>query len=38
VQRVVEFMRKGPPAAQVDDCEVAWCEASGEFHDFRVAR
>jgi acylphosphatase len=38
VRGVVEFMRKGPPAAQVDDCEIEWSEASGEFPDFRVPR
>jgi acylphosphatase len=38
VRGAVEFMRKGPPAAQVEDCEVEWSEANGEFRDFRVAR
>jgi acylphosphatase len=38
VRAAVEFMRKGPPAAQVDACEVEWFEPTAERRDFRVVR
>ncbi len=38
VRDAVEFMRKGPPVARVDACEVQFSAASGELPDFRVTR
>ena len=32
----VRFLHQGPPAARVDNVEVAWDKASGEFSDFSV--
>lgn len=37
VRAAVAFARRGPQFARVDDVEVAWAEATGEFADFRVA-
>ena len=38
VRGVVEFMRRGPPAARVDECDVEWSEARGELREFSVSR
>jgi acylphosphatase len=38
-ERIEEFIawcRRGPPAAQVEDVQVRWGPASGEFRAFRV--
>jgi len=33
---LVRFLHQGPPSAAVDDVEVTWTEATGEFRDFGV--
>ena len=38
VEEVVEWARSGPPKARVDDMEVDWGEATGDFDDFVVRR
>jgi acylphosphatase len=38
VRAAVEYARRGPPAAQVENCEVEWSETTGEARDFRVVR
>jgi len=36
VRRLVEFCRRGPPAARVARAEVMWERYSGEFRDFEI--
>ena len=36
VQAAVAYMQSGPPAAQVEACDVVWDEPRAEFHAFRV--
>lgn len=36
VERMIEFCRRGPPAAKVENVEVRWEEPSGEFDDFEI--
>ena len=36
VRRLVEFCRRGPPAARVVRAEVTWERYSGEFRDFEI--
>ena len=36
VNRVIEWARRGPPLADVEDVEVKWEEYKGEFEDFRI--
>lgn len=36
VEKLIEFCRRGPPAARVTDIEVSWEEYRGEFEDFRI--
>lgn len=36
VEKVLEFCRRGPPGAEVDDVEVKWENYSGEFSKFEV--
>ena len=38
VQRMVEFCRRGPAAARVDDVQTAREEYTGEFDDFFIRR
>lgn len=38
LEQLLEWCRRGPPAARVDACEPTWEVASHEFHDFRVRR
>ena len=33
---LIRFLHEGPPSARVDDIEVTWEPASGEYKDFRV--
>jgi acylphosphatase len=37
VERLIEAVRRGPSAARVENVEVRWDEARGEFKDFRIA-
>ena len=36
VNRVIEWARRGPPLADVEDVEVKWEEYKGEFEDFKI--
>ena len=36
VEKVVEFCRRGPPGAYVDDLEVNWEDWRGEFSTFKI--
>jgi acylphosphatase len=36
LERLLEALRKGPPAAYVQDVETGWGPATGEFVGFRV--
>ena len=36
VQAVIDWCQKGPELARVDELQVTWGAASGEFHEFRV--
>src|SRR5919108_4462076 len=36
VERFLERLRTGPPAARVDDVRAAWSEPTGEFSNFGV--
>jgi acylphosphatase len=34
--RLVQWLHRGPPAARVDQVEVAWSDGSGEFKGFQI--
>ncbi len=36
VQQAIQWCRKGPPSARVDDVQVSWERYSGEFDSFRI--
>lgn len=36
VERMIEFCRRGPPAAEVEKVEVYWETPTGEFSTFRI--
>ncbi len=36
LQELVRFLHRGPPSARVDEVEVDWQQASGEFDRFEV--
>jgi len=36
VEALIDFCRRGPPAARVTNIEVFWEEYKGEFKDFRI--
>jgi acylphosphatase len=36
VLKVIEWARRGPPLARVENVEVVWEEYRGEFKDFRI--
>jgi acylphosphatase len=36
VERVIDFMRAGPPGAAVTDCVVSWRPAEEPFHGFEI--
>ena len=38
VERFVEIMKQGPRASRVDESNVEWGDASGEFKEFGVKR
>ena len=38
LQPLLEFIKQGPPYAQVSKCEFSWEEARGEFERFRITR
>jgi acylphosphatase len=37
VERMIDFCRRGPAGAEVQDVEVHWEPWKGEFQDFRIA-
>lgn len=36
VDELIEFCRKGPPGARVENIKVIWGDYSGEFEDFKI--
>jgi len=36
VRKMIEFCKRGPPAARVDDVEIIWEKPRGEFLDFEI--
>lgn len=36
IQRLIEWCKKGPPGARVEDVEVHWEEYRGEFETFSI--
>jgi acylphosphatase len=38
LEKLIAWCRRGPPMAQVDDVEVTFCEADGQFRGFHVTR
>jgi acylphosphatase len=36
VNKVIEWCRKGPPGAVVEDVDVSWLDYNAEFTDFKV--
>jgi len=38
VEEILEFCRRGPPGAIVEDLDVRWEDDKGEFDDFRIIR
>jgi acylphosphatase len=36
VERLIEMLRTGPPMAQVQDVQVQWEPATGQYADFRI--
>ena len=37
VERLIAFIKQGPPQAYVEDAAVEWLEFAGEFEDFEIA-
>ncbi|MBI4057827.1 acylphosphatase, partial [Candidatus Microgenomates bacterium] len=37
LQKLIAWVRVGPPSAHVTNCETEWQEATGEFQKFSVA-
>ncbi|MHC1586031.1 MAG: acylphosphatase [Candidatus Hecatellaceae archaeon] len=38
VEKMIEFCKRGPPAAKVENVEVHWETPTGEFQDFKIRR
>jgi acylphosphatase len=36
IEKAIEFCKKGPRGARVDNVDVKWEEYKGEFHDFEI--
>ncbi|MBI3999794.1 MAG: acylphosphatase [Candidatus Omnitrophica bacterium] len=36
LKRMIEWCRKGPPGARVEEMEVVWIEATGHFQHFTI--
>ena len=36
LEKLVEQLKIGPPAAQVKEVEISWSDYSGQFNEFRV--
>ena len=36
LEKLVDYLKTGPPAAKVDNVQVDWAEYSGEFSNFRI--
>jgi len=37
IERLIEWTHKGPPGAQVDNVEIHWDDATGEFKNFEIS-
>jgi acylphosphatase len=37
LKKLVDWAHKGPSHARVDSCDVEYGDATGEWHDFRIA-
>jgi acylphosphatase len=38
LEALTVWARRGPDSARVDDMDVEYSDAAGDFHEFRVAR
>jgi acylphosphatase len=38
LEKLVEQLKEGPPAARVDNLVLTWSEYTGKYHDFSVTR
>ena len=38
VEKLIDFCKSGPPAAQVTKIDVQWEEHTGEFKDFKIQK
>ena len=36
LEKLVKYLKTGPPAAKVDDVQVDWADYSGDFPDFKI--
>ncbi len=36
IKKMIDFLRKGPPLARVNNLQVFWQEYKGEFNDFQI--
>jgi acylphosphatase len=36
LEKLLEFCKKGPSAAQIENVEINWSKGTGEFKDFKV--
>ena len=38
LEKLVEFLTKGPPMARVDNIDIEWADYSGQYGDFSIRR
>lgn len=38
VNRLIELIKKGPRLAKIEDVDISWEDATGEFEDFEIRR
>lgn len=36
LREFIEFLKKGPRHASVEDCQIEWSDSTGEFADFEI--
>lgn len=36
IEKLIEFLKEGPPLAKVENLEIEWKEYKGEFEDFEI--
>lgn len=36
IEKLIEWLKKGPPLAKVENVEIKWEEYKGEFNDFKI--